>query len=241
MIRLITIDFWDTIALNNHDWDKAILEKISPKLIALESGCTVTEIAHAFDLESEHFTHVLVTDSVTLSNRSRVNYLAALLKISLAEHRLTEFAQLIDSQILNPLPTPTKHVDKFLASLHSLGLPVCLISNTGWFSGKAISDALSYLGLSGFLHKMIFSDEFGSAKPSPDIFWSATSSFGCLPSEAVHIGDKVSTDIVGALHAGIRPIHFSQGTGSTTDLCPSFDDYEDVLTYVMQDVIAGHE
>lgn len=232
MLHLVTIDFWDTIVLNNHDWDKEILEELSLKLISFGSEHSITEIAKAFKIEENHFTHALNTNSVTLSNRSRVEYVTTLLKLPLHDYQLDELIKLIDSQIQNPLPQLTKHIEKFLSDLHNLGLPICLISNTGWFSGKAISLAIACLGLDKYFSKMIFSDEFGSAKPSRDIFLSAIKSFGYLPNEVVHIGDSIKNDIVGAINAGVQPIHYSHCICFKNDLYPSFNSFDDVLIYI---------
>ena len=42
----------------------------------------------------------------------------------------------------------------------------------------------------------------GAAKPAPAPFWLAAAAAGCAPSEIVHVGDSVETDLRGALHAG---------------------------------------
>lgn len=234
MLHLITIDFWDTIVLNDYDWDKNILEKLGSKLVLFGSKHSITEIAKTFEMEEEHFTHVLTTNSVTLSNRSRVEYITNILRLSLHEDQLDELVNLIDSQIQSPLPKPAKRIGYFLSDLHNLGLPICLISNTGWFSGKAISLALTNLGLDKFFSKMIFSDEFGSAKPSEKIFLCAAKSFDCPPNKVMHIGDSIKNDIVGALNVGFRPIHYSHCTCPNSDLCPSFNNFDAILIYIMK-------
>ena len=45
------------------------------------------------------------------------------------------------------------------------------------------------------------------AKPNPDIFKHALEPMQLDPSEVVYVGDTYRYDVVGALRAGIRPIH----------------------------------
>ena len=57
---------------------------------------------------------------------------------------------------------------------------------------------------------VIDSHVVGVAKPDPRIFEVALARAGAgiRPSEVVHVGDMLSTDVAGARAAGITPIHF---------------------------------
>lgn len=50
---------------------------------------------------------------------------------------------------------------------------------------------------------IIISEEMGVSKPSPDIFHSALKKAGVKPTEALHIGDSIKHDIVGAIGVGM--------------------------------------
>jgi len=62
----------------------------------------------------------------------------------------------------------------------------------------------------GPLFRLAFrADEVGSAKPEAKIFEVAMRAVDCLPSEVIHIGDSIETDVNGALNAGITPVWFN--------------------------------
>src|SRR5690606_40365814 len=66
------------------------------------------------------------------------------------------------------------------------------------------SSDLESVGIAGYFDIYVFSDETGVAKPHPEAFRRAYEPLGCLPSEALHIGDIERTDILGAKSAGMK-------------------------------------
>jgi putative hydrolase of the HAD superfamily len=55
--------------------------------------------------------------------------------------------------------------------------------------------------------EVVDSGRVGSEKPDARIFRVALERAGIEPTDVVHVGDMVSTDVVGARAAGIVPIH----------------------------------
>ncbi|MDI1313614.1 HAD-IA family hydrolase [Prosthecobacter sp.] len=62
-------------------------------------------------------------------------------------------------------------------------------------------------GLLRFFEQVIISSEVGAAKPHPRMFQAALAAAGCLPEEALHIGDDVKCDLTGAQNCGIHAFH----------------------------------
>ncbi|MBA7707272.1 Phosphoglycolate phosphatase [subsurface metagenome] len=62
------------------------------------------------------------------------------------------------------------------------------------------------LGLESYLDFVVTSEEAGADKPNPPIFRLALERAGVDASEAVHVGDQYSIDVVGARGVGINPI-----------------------------------
>lgn len=60
---------------------------------------------------------------------------------------------------------------------------------------------------------MIFSEEIGIRKPDRRIFHLAARRLGVQPSEIVHVGDNLKTDVWGAKTAGLKAIYFSSQEG----------------------------
>jgi HAD superfamily hydrolase (TIGR01509 family) len=61
-------------------------------------------------------------------------------------------------------------------------------------------------GLRPHLDAVVVSDAFGLRKPRPEIFEEVLSRLGVEPEEAVHVGDSLRVDVVGAAALGIRTV-----------------------------------
>ena len=51
----------------------------------------------------------------------------------------------------------------------------------------------------------------GAEKPSPEVYRRIAAAAGAVPSECVHVGDRVDNDVVGALAAGMTVVHLRRG------------------------------
>ena len=74
------------------------------------------------------------------------------------------------------------------------------------------------IGLSPRIEHTIASGEVGFAKPDARIFQAACEVFGVAPGDAVYIGDRLTTDAIGAADAGLRGIWLSRPEPTETDL-----------------------
>ena len=80
-------------------------------------------------------------------------------------------------------------------------LPIYIVSN---IDTADLKYAVSFhdLAPAGF----VSSEEACSYKPRSEIFNLALKKFGYAPDEVVHVGDSVTSDVLGAKAAGITPI-----------------------------------
>lgn len=159
---------------------------------------------------------------------TRLRRLAANAQVRLSETALRQLQKTFEEAILNPLPELIPGVRQFLSRVEKEHLKIGLICNTGWFSSRAINTALERCDVAHFFDFFAYSDRVGSAKPSVKIFEFALSAAGCRPAEAIHIGDKLTTDIVGALNAGLGAIHFQSGGPCTDGNVPRASDYDEI-------------
>ena len=83
-----------------------------------------------------------------------------------------------------------------------MGLTVGLISNMNQ-SGDELADSM---GLLPHIDFSITSHEVGAEKPNPLIFERALERAEVQPERAVHVGDQITSDIAGAVNAGINAI-----------------------------------
>jgi len=80
-------------------------------------------------------------------------------------------------------------------------LPVYIISNN---ARKYIEESMKDKGLHPA--DIISSDMARAYKPHRAVFEKALEVSGCRADEVIHIGDSVSSDVEGAIAAGIRPV-----------------------------------
>jgi putative hydrolase of the HAD superfamily len=87
--------------------------------------------------------------------------------------------------------------------------------------GDDIADGL---GLKEHLDLTVTSLEVGAAKPDPAIFRVALARAGADPHEAIHVGDQPSSDVEGALSAGIGPVLLDRdGIHRGYTVCPRIE------------------
>nr|WP_297175177.1 HAD-IA family hydrolase [uncultured Agathobaculum sp.] len=67
-------------------------------------------------------------------------------------------------------------------------------------------EKLERLGLAGRIDYLVSSEEAGMDKPAAPVFWLALQKCGCLPNEAVMVGDNFRHDVQGAMDAGMRGV-----------------------------------
>ncbi|MFC4000592.1 HAD family hydrolase [Prauserella oleivorans] len=92
--------------------------------------------------------------------------------------------------------------------LVAAGVQLAAVTNA---SGAHQREKLATLGLARFFDHVAIAGEVGVAKPDPVMFHSVCFQLGCDPSEAVHVGDKLRTDALGARDAGLGGVWLNRG------------------------------
>lgn len=69
-----------------------------------------------------------------------------------------------------------------------------------------VKKLVEHVGLSSAFDTILDSHEVGIQKPDERIFKKALEDVGAKPDEAVHVGDLLESDVVGAQAAGITPV-----------------------------------
>ncbi len=95
--------------------------------------------------------------------------------------------------------------------LRAAGVRIAAVTNA---SGGHQRTKVETLGLSRFIDHIAIAGEVGAAKPDPLIFHSACAALDCGPAEAVHIGDRLEADAVGARDAGLSGVWLNRGGGT---------------------------
>ncbi|HZU59932.1 MAG TPA: HAD family hydrolase [Solirubrobacteraceae bacterium] len=89
-----------------------------------------------------------------------------------------------------------------LRALTEDGLRLVVVSN--W--DISLADVLERLDLSRWLDGVVTSAGVGARKPRPEVFLQALALAEADPGEAVHVGDSLQEDVMGARGAGIEAV-----------------------------------
>lgn len=65
---------------------------------------------------------------------------------------------------------------------------------------------ISHLGLQRFFEIVVVSEQVGVCKPALEIFHQACEAAHLLPHEAIHVGDDLACDVLGADEAGLQSV-----------------------------------
>ena len=119
-----------------------------------------------------------------------------------------------------PLVENAKNVLEKLSSDYRMGI----ISDTGITPGRILRIVLEDAHVLGFFKATVFSDETGYNKPHKVMFETALKSLGGTPSEALHIGDLLETDVAGARSMGMKIVWLNRdGPVNTGQYVPDFE------------------
>ena len=97
---------------------------------------------------------------------------------------------------------PYPEVPGVLRALRERGVRLVVVSN--W--DVSLHDVLERTGLRPLVDTVVISAELGVAKPDPAIFRAALDRLGADAKGALHVGDSVEHDVVGARAAGIDAV-----------------------------------
>jgi putative hydrolase of the HAD superfamily len=89
-----------------------------------------------------------------------------------------------------------------IAAARRAGWRVVVASN--W--DVSLHDVLARLGLAALLDGIVTSAEVGARKPAAAVFECALALVGAGAAEAVHVGDSLAEDVVGARRAGLEAV-----------------------------------
>jgi len=106
--------------------------------------------------------------------------------------------------ILKKLP----HFDEVLSELKKKGFKLGIITNTDVSREEHVRVALRRIDVEKYFNVIITSVDVGHNKPDERIFLTALRMLRVKPKEAVMVGNRISTDIVGGNKVGMKTIHF---------------------------------
>jgi FMN phosphatase YigB (HAD superfamily) len=117
--------------------------------------------------------------------------------------------------------TPVSGAAEVLMAIRS-HFRIGIISNTVGSGDKEISAVLERAGLLTLIDSLVTSRDFGVAKPDPEIYLEGARRLGVPLLETCMVGDRLDTDIAGALRVGIPGVWLRhQGAEAIPGIVPT--------------------
>lgn len=204
MIEAVTFDLWDTLVYTRN-YGEFRLPALNRLLMMNGVYLDEEELNEVYMAGWRHSSHIIMTEG------NRHVQTAEIVDRVLSEVGLIdppnrdEVMRMYEETVLMDPPRLKEGVTETLAALHGryrLGL----VSVTGVSAGRLMRGILEKQGVLGYFEALAFSDEVGYVKPDPRIFLAALDELGVEPWKAVHVGDSVKSDVLGAKNAGMKTV-----------------------------------
>ncbi|MEM3616375.1 MAG: HAD family hydrolase [Candidatus Bathyarchaeia archaeon] len=210
-VKLVSFDVWDTLLSVRSYYQSIALElaksvNLAPETIAdklVEGYRKVRAIRRAGGFSDseivpsalEAIANFLDVDSGTVSRA-----ILAAIESHPSEQHLMEGAK------------------EAVRRVKELGLKVVVVGNVVFWPGSYNRILLEKAGLAMFIDEQFYADELGVSKPKPEIFAKMLSRFNVQPHEALHVGDGVFEDLVGAVLSHMNAVLIDENVDGVVKL-----------------------
>lgn len=233
MIKAITFDFWETI-IRAIDYSDVRINFLT-RILEIEGFSKNRKLIRDAYLSSQKvFYNAWKNEQKYISALERTEFILKTLEINLpskSKYNIIKHFEEITLLAPPPLMNDSEMILKSLYDHHRIGL----ICDSGMSPGKMLRKVLEYHNVLKYFCCTIFSDEMGRNKPNPIVFRQALKKLEVKPSEAMHIGDLLETDIAGANAIGMKTVWFNWKNKSKKSKTNVLPDYEiDKLSQLLQ-------
>jgi len=197
LIKAVIFDFGGTLVRGKLD-DRSYRQRLLDYIHSLGYGVSERSLRKAIE---EMLMRLMKTRKRNLELRFEDLYSKVLLKLGInpTEEMLTNIYELYKKSIfLETIP----RAEEVLQTLYGK-YKLAVVSNAmSEFPRFALTDS----ELMRFFQTVILSRDIGTRKPDPRIFRYALEKLDVKPEEAIHVGDSIKHDVVGAKKAGIKAV-----------------------------------
>ncbi len=210
MIKVVTIDFWNTIFdssngnLRNKYRQRVLIQTIDQHNVTIKEE----EFNDAMKASWEYFNNIWRNEHRTPTPKETVEFFWNYLHLPPDELAIEELTREFGECVLLYPPSLMSGFKENLALL-AKKFPLAVISDTGFSPGTILKELLKLENVLDYFDSFSFSDETGVSKPHKNAYYKVLNELKCHPENAVHIGDIESTDILGAKNIGMKAIRFS--------------------------------
>lgn len=205
----MTFDLWNTL-LSEGNYRGLRIKYLTDTLREHNILRNYDEINEAYILthdyvhkvwERENYRYVLAEE--------RVNHILRKLNVELPRDIKAMVIKEFEETILRDPPPLIEGVREALETLH-IRYKMGIICDTGITPGYVLRKVLKRNQILDLFTSIVFSDEVGFNKPHRLMFETALRELKANPSEAVHVGDLLETDIAGAKKIGMKAVLISR-------------------------------
>ncbi len=226
----VTFDFWDCIVRDDSDEPRRAAAGLPTKRVARRAlfgeelaahhpQLDATRIDAAWRHLSEWFRREWHENHRTPPIGDRLARGLRFLALSPTPGWDAMVAEIADMEVEIP-PELAPGIAEALSGLSARGYRIGIISDAIVTPGVGLRTILERYGLLRYFHHNVFSDEWGAAKPAARVFERACAGLEVPAERLVHIGDRESRDVAGAVEFGARAVLYvgcvDRGTVETT-------------------------
>ncbi len=222
LIRAVTFDLWNTL-IENRDYMDLRVSYLGNVLDKMGYSFTRNNLTEAFASSLTYVYRVWENENHRfVPNNERLEHILRKLSAQLPENLKQDITTYFEEIALSDPPLlikGTKDILESLSSKYKMGI----ISDSGFTPARVLRKILMKNGVLGFFNTTVFSDETGFNKPHKSMFEKVLSNLFVKPSEALHVGDLLQTDIAGAKAFGMKAVWLNkEGQNPTEANKPDF-------------------
>jgi putative hydrolase of the HAD superfamily len=222
LIRAVTFDLWNTL-IENRDYTDHRVNNLAATLGKMGYSLTENDIADAFVSTLTYVQKIWLNENYRfVPNKERLDFILQRLSARLPENLKQDVITYFEEIALSDPPLLIKGTKEILEQL-SLKYKIGIISDAGFTPARNLRKILIKNGVLDLFDATVFSDETGYNKPHRTMFEGILSTLSVKPSEAIHVGDLLQTDIVGAKASGMKAAWLNKEGKNSTEACrPDF-------------------
>jgi putative hydrolase of the HAD superfamily len=201
-IRAVTFDLWNTL-VQPRNYGEFRLPQLKAFLNANGVELEESKLQEVYQAGFRHSTEVhRVAGRRHVDVNEIVNHTIELVGLG----GKCDFGPIVKQYEEAVLNDPPKLKDGARETLESLSgrVKIGLISDSGTSPGRVMRRILGDYDVLKYFDVTVFSDEVGLCKPNEAMFKSALNELQVNPEEALHVGDLIKNDIIGAKKVGMR-------------------------------------
>ena len=241
MIRAVTFDYWDTLYEGGALPERVALRRtaVGALLGAYGRDLPDEQLRALYEASGREAERWWSEEHRGYTTQERLRWILERAAVTPREncHHVAAAVDAVDNALLMLPPAMLPGAWQMLRTL-SRRVPLAVISDTGFASGRAQDRLLEKDGARKFFAATIYSMDIGHAKPRPEIFAAAVETLNVAPHEIIHVGDNERTDVRGALAAGFRAIRLDvvrQGGPSEAEFVAK--SFEGLTRYIEERVL----